>query len=76
MKKTDCTPQGKQELSLQVMNTEGPYNDIREAIKNRLSFQSYVKNFVDDNFIYDNDQLQDLENTFNEECLEWERDMA
>ena len=68
---TDCTEYGEQELSLMVMNEEYCYNDLQKAIGYCLTFKEYVINCIDTLFIYTDEQLEDLEQTYNEEIMEY-----
>lgn len=67
---TDIRHYSDQELSLQFLNDEGLYRELMKGV--RLNRFSYVRLVADEHFIYDDDQLQDLEETFNAELEEYE----
>lgn len=63
--KTDLTQYGERELSMNFQNDESLYNVWNKAIS-REDFK-IVKEEADEFFIYTPEQLEDLENDFNEE---------
>ena len=66
--KTDIRHYSSQELSLIFLNDESLYSDLMKAVR-RDSF-SYLQDIVDELFIYDSDQLDDLRETFENELEE------
>jgi hypothetical protein len=59
-----------QELSLLFLNEEELYRHLMRAVR-RNDF-SIVKDLCDDYFLYSDDQLENLRETFNEELQEYE----
>ena len=66
--KTNITHYSSQELSLMFLNDEALYRDFMRAVR-RSSF-SNLQDIVDEFFIYDSDQLDDLRETFENELEE------
>ena len=67
---TDIRHYSEQELSLHFLNDEGLYRELMKGV--RLNRFSYVRLVADECFIYNEDQLDDLEETFNAELEEYE----
>ena len=67
---TDIRPYSDQELSLHFLNDEGLYRELMKGV--RLNRFSYVRLVADECFIYNEDQLDDLEETFNAELEEYD----
>ena len=67
--KTDITEYSNEELSLYFMNDEGLYNNLQFAVR-RDNFK-YLESIADELFIYSDEQLDDLKNTFDEELNEY-----
>jgi hypothetical protein len=61
-----------QELSLMFLNDEFLYRELMRAIR-RADF-TIVKELCDEYFIYSEDQLEDLIDTFNDELIEYEQE--
>jgi len=61
-----------QELSLSFLNDEFLYRELMRAVR-RNDF-TIVKELCDEYFIYDEDQLEDLKDTFNDELIEYEQE--
>lgn len=61
-----------QELSLLFLNDEVLYKELMRAVR-RADF-TIIKEVCDDNFIYTEDQLEDLIDTFNDELIEYEQE--
>jgi len=59
-----------QELSLLFLNDEVLYKELMRAVR-RTDF-TIVKELCDELFIYTEDQLEDLADTFNDELIEYE----
>jgi len=72
--KTDCTNYGSQELSLWVMNDYLSYNNLMFAVKRCYTFNRYVETFVSLYYVYTDEQLENLEETYNEEIMEYHED--
>lgn len=69
MEKTIITQYSDSELSLLFNNEEGLYNDYMRAVR-RNDF-SIVKELCDELYEYTEEQLDELENSFNAEVLEY-----
>lgn len=69
---TDITHYSDQELSLMFLNDEFLYRELMRAVR-RNDF-TIVKELCDEYFIYDEDQLEDLIDTFNDELIEYEQE--
>lgn len=67
---TDITHYSDQELSLLFLNEEELYRELMRAVR-RNDF-NIVKDLCDDYFVYSEDQLEDLRDTFNNELEEYE----
>ena len=67
---TDIRHYSDQECSLRFLHDEGLYRELMRGVR-RGKF-SYVQEIADEHFIYDDDQLQDLKETFNNELEEYE----
>jgi len=67
---TDITHYSDQELSLMFLNDEVLYKELMRAVK-RDDF-TIIKEICDEYFIYTEDQLEDLIDTFNDELIEYE----
>lgn len=67
---TDIRHYSEQELSLQFLNDEGLYRELMKGV--RLNRFSYVRLIAYEHFVYNDEQLQDLEETFNLELKEYE----
>ena len=65
---TDITHYSDQELSLLFLNDEGLYRELMKGV--RLNRFSYVRLIAHEHFVYNDEQLQDLEETFKEEVRE------
>lgn len=63
--KTDITHYGDQELSLMFLNDESLYNDFMRAVV-RKDF-AMLMDTASEFFIFNDDQLEDLKETFKEE---------
>ena len=68
----DITHYSDQELSLMFLNDEFLYRELMRAIR-RADF-TIVKELCDEYFIYSEDQLEDLIDTFNDELIEYEQE--
>ncbi len=68
----DITHYSDQELSLMFLNDEFLYRELMRAIR-RADF-TIVKELCDEYFIYSEDQLEDLIDTFNDELIEYEKE--
>ncbi len=66
----DITHYSDQELSLLFLNEEELYRTLMRAVR-RNNF-SIVKDLCDECFVYSDDQLEDLRETFNAELQEHE----
>lgn len=62
---TDIRHYSDQELSLLFLNDEGLYRELMKAVR-RNDF-SIVEELANELFIFDNEQLEDLKETFNNE---------
>ena len=62
---TDIRHYSSQELSLLFLNDEGLYRELMKAVR-RNDF-SIVEELANELFIFDNEQLEDLKETFNNE---------
>jgi len=69
---TDIKHYSDQELSLLFLNDEFLYRELMRAVR-RNDF-TIVKELCDEYFIYDEDQLEDLKDTFNDELIEYEQE--
>ena len=69
---TDIRHYSDQELSLLFLNDEGLYRELMKGV--RLNRFSYVRLIAYENFVYNDEQLQDLEDTFNDELIEYEQE--
>lgn len=69
---TDITHYSDQELSLLFLNDEVLYKELMRAVR-RTDF-TIVKELCDELFIYTEDQLEDLADTFNDELIEYEQE--
>jgi hypothetical protein len=69
---TDIRHYSDQELSLLFLNDEGLYKELMRAVR-RTDF-TIVKELCDELFIYTEDQLEDLADTFNDELIEYEQE--
>jgi len=67
---TDIRDYSDQELSLLFLNDEGLYRELMRAVR-REKFD-IIKDICDEYFVYSDDQLQDLKDTFNDELKEYE----
>lgn len=67
----DITHYSDQELSLMFLNDEVLYKELMRAVR-RDDF-TIIKEICDECFIYTEDQLEDLIDTFNEELIEYEQ---
>jgi len=67
---TDIRHYSDQELSLVFLNEEPLYKTLMTAVR-RNDF-SIVKELCDEAFIYNEEQMQDLRDTFNDELEEYE----
>lgn len=67
---TDITHYSDQELSLMFLNDEVLYKELMRAVR-RNDF-TIIKEICDELFIYTEDQLEDLIDTFNDELIEYE----
>lgn len=68
--KQDIRHYGDRELSLYALNEEPFYNLFTRAARwNRFAD---VQEFIDENYIYTSEQLDDLKETFETEKSEWE----
>ncbi len=67
---TDIRHYSDEELSLLFLNDEVLYRELIKGV--RLNRFSYVRLIAYENFIYNDEQLQDLEDTFNSELEEYE----
>jgi hypothetical protein len=67
---TDIRHYSDQELSLLFLNDEGLYRELMRAVR-REKFD-IIKDICDEYFVYSDDQLQDLKDTFNDELKEYE----
>lgn len=67
---TDIRHYSDQELSLQFLNCEDLYKDLMAAVR-RNDF-SIVKDLCDEYFIYNEEQMEDFRDTFNDELKEYE----
>ena len=65
---TDITHHSDQELSLLFLNDEGLYRELMKGV--RLNRFSYVRLIAYEHFVYNDEQLQYLEETFKEEVRE------
>jgi len=68
----DIIMYSSEELSLVFLNEEYYYNKLLRAVK-RGCFDD-IYNLVDNDFIYDPEQLADLEETFNNEVAEYNQE--
>lgn len=68
---TDIKHYSDQELSLMFLNDEVLYKELMRAVR-RADF-TIVKELCDEYFIYTEDQLEDLIDTFNDELIEYEQ---
>lgn len=66
----DITNYSDQELSLLFLNDEVLYKELMRAVR-RNDF-TILKEVCDECFIYTEDQLEDLIDTFNDELIEYE----
>lgn len=66
----DITHYSDQELSLMFLNDEVLYKELMRAVR-RNDF-TILKEVCDEFFIYTEDQLEDLIDTFNDELIEYE----
>lgn len=66
----DITNYSNQELSLLFLNDEPLYKELMRAVR-RNDF-TIIKEICDEFFIYTEDQLEDLIDTFNDELIEYE----
>jgi hypothetical protein len=66
----DITHYSDQEFSLMFLKDEFLYRELLRAIR-RADF-TIVKELCDEYFIYSEDQLEDLIDTFNDELIEYE----
>jgi len=69
---TDITHYSDQELSLMFLNDEFLYRELMRAVR-RNDF-TIIKELCDEYFIYSEDQLEDLIDTFNDELIEYEQE--
>ena len=67
--KTNVQNYSDKELSLLFLNDESLYYDFMTCVK-REKFD-YLEEIVKDNFIFNPEQLKDLEETFNNEVKEY-----
>ena len=67
----DISHYSDQELSLMFLNDEFLYRELMRAVR-RNDF-TIVKELCDEYFIYSEDQLEDLIDTFNDELIEYEQ---
>ena len=67
---TDITHYSDQELSLLFLNDEPLYKELMRAV--RQNDFTIIKEICDEYFIYTEDQLEDLIDTFNNELIEYE----
>lgn len=67
----DITHYSDQELSLMFLNDEVLYKELMRAVR-RDDF-TIIKEICDECFIYTENQLEDLIDTFNEELIEYEQ---
>jgi len=70
--KTNITMHGSGELSLNFQNVEPLYNGYMAAVR-RGKFD-YLKEIAEENFIFRQDQLDELEEDFNAEIEEWNKE--
>lgn len=70
--KQDITHYSDQELSLQVNNDEGLYNEKMRAVR-RDNF-GMLKDWIDEFFTYTEAQLEDLKEDFEAEVEEYNRE--
>lgn len=68
---TDIKHYSDRELSLLFLNEEPLYKTLMTAVR-RNDFD-IVKELCDDYFIYNEEQLEDLRDTFNDELIEYEQ---
>lgn len=66
----DITHYSEQELSLMFLNEEELYRELMRAVR-RNDFD-IIKELCDNYFVYSEDQLEDLRETFNDELQEYE----
>ena len=66
----DITHYSDQELSLMFLNDEVVYKELMRAV--RQNDFTLIKEICDELFIYTEDQLEDLIDTFNDELIEYE----
>jgi hypothetical protein len=66
----DITHYSDQELSLMFLNDEVLYKELMRAV--RQNDFTIIKEICDELFIYTEDQLEDLIDTFNNELIEYE----
>ena len=59
------------ELSLLFLNDESLYKELMRAVR-RTDF-TIVKQMCDEFYIYSEEQLEDLADTFNDELIEYEQ---
>lgn len=69
--RTDIRHYSDQELSLLFLNDEGLYEELMRSVR-RHNF-AIIKELCDELYIYNNDQLDDLLDTFNNEVQEYEQ---
>lgn len=67
----DITHYSDQELSLMFLNDEFLYRELMRAV--RQNDFTIIKQVCDEYFIYSEDQLEDLIDTFNDELIEYEQ---
>jgi len=67
---TDIRHYSDQELSLLFLNDEGLYRDLMRAVR-RDRFDD-IEHLCNDMFIYNEEQMEDLRETFNDELQEYE----
>lgn len=72
MEKQDITGYSDQELSLLVNNDKGLYNEKMRAVR-RDNFSMLI-DWIDEFFIYTDEQLEDLKADFEAEVEEYHRD--
>ena len=65
----DLTMNGNHELSLNYLNDESLYNEMAWNVKRSQTFAIFTL-YVSGMFIYTDEQLKDLEETYNNEISE------
>jgi len=69
----DVTMYSDEELSLIFLNDEFSYIDMRRSIMRHNSFIRFADDHVKESYIFTPEQLEDLEETYNNEWTEyWE----